>query len=237
MKKYIIGLLFILLITSCSSATATEQSSLIIEGPTDSVSEMTDAQTAAEKAAINQLSINLEMDPASITIVSSETVEFNDSCMGVVMQNVACAEAIMPGRIVVLESDGVQYEYHVSEDGNQVQPATLALTWQREGGFAGFCDSMTVFLSGEIYGSNCKSQPSTVISNFAQTLTAVEVDQFDTWMNDYGQFTLDASDPKGTADGMAQLIELYGLEKGKPAKPVQEEIFLWAQNVYAKLFS
>ena len=30
------------------------------------------------------------------------------------------------------------------------------MTWKREGGIAGFCDSMTVYLSGEVHANSCK---------------------------------------------------------------------------------
>jgi hypothetical protein len=191
---------------------------------------------AVEAQVIDQLANNLGLDPAEIIVVSNEAVEFGDACLGVVIQNVVCAEVVTTGRIIVLESNGIQYEYHVSEDGSHIQPATLALTWRREGGFAGFCDSLTVFLSGEIYGNQCKTEPNDAMGIFSELLTPEEREQIDTWTAEYGQATLDQSDPKGTVDGMVNIVELFGLEAGKPAMAVQEDIFLWAQTVFQKLY-
>jgi hypothetical protein len=171
-----------------------------------------------------------------VSVVKNEVVEFSDGCLGVPLQDVMCAQVITPGRIVVLEADGTQYEYHTNEDGSRIQPATLALTWSREGGIVGFCDRLTVFLSGEIFGSQCKSQPEGTMGTFADLLTANERLQFNDWIDKYGQTTLDASDPKGTADGMLLVIELFGNGKGKPGKPVQQEIFTWAQEVFQELY-
>jgi hypothetical protein len=182
------------------------------------------------------LAENLGLDADTISVISNEPVEFSDACMGVALQDVMCAEVITPGRIVVLESGGVQYEYHINEDGSRIQPATLALTWRREGGIAGFCDRLTVFRSGEVYGNQCKSQPDGTMGTFAASLSATEKDQFNAWIAKYGSVTLDASDPQGVADGMTNVVVLYGNGKGKPGKPVEGEIFSWAQGLFQKLY-
>ena len=132
---------------------------------------------------------------------------------------------------------GYRRAAYPSEDGSRIQPATFALTWKREGGIAGFCDSLTVFLSGEIYGEQCKSQPNGTMGTFASLLSASEREQFDTWISQYGRTTLDASDPEGVADGMTLIVEFYGTGQGKPGKSVQSEIFTWAQDLYQKLYS
>ena len=190
-----------------------------------------------ETALIKQLVTNLDLDAASISVISNEPVEFNDSCLGVIMQDEMCAEIITSGHIVILESNGIQYEYHVSGDGGLIQPATFALTWKREGGIAGFCDSLTVFLSGEVYGNQCKSQPNGTVGTVATLLSPDEKDQFATWIKDYGSVTLDASDPQGVADGMTNVVVLFGSGKGKPGKPVEGEIFIWAQELFQKLYN
>ena len=137
---------------------------------------------------------------------------------------------------IVLESEGVQYEYHVSADGSLVQPATLALTWSREGGIAGFCDHLTIFLSGEIYGSQCKSQPNGTIGTFASSLSEEERQQFDAWVQEFGEVKLDDSDPKGVSDAMEVKLEFYGLGQGSLTRAAEQELILWAQNIFQKLY-
>lgn len=196
-----------------------------------------DVSDPIEVILIQQLAGNLALNTGSISVISNESVEFNDACMGVMMQDVMCAEVITPGNIVVLEADGIQYEYHVSADGTRIQPATFALTWKREGGIAGFCDNLTVFLSGEVYGNQCKSQPNETMGTFATLLSPGEKDQFIAWIEEYGSVTLDASDPKGVADGMKNVVVLFGNGKGKPGKPIESEIFTWAQELFRKLYN
>ena len=190
-----------------------------------------------EEMVIKQLAANLELDESDISIVSSSDAEFSDACLDVAMQGVMCAQVVTPGKIIVLEVDGVQYEYHVSEDGALVQPATLALTWTREGGIAGFCDSMTVFLSGEVYGNQCRSKPNGTMGTFADLLSSKERDQFNAWVKELGQVDLDASDPEGVSDRMEVKLTFYGSGTGALSKTDQQELLLWVQNLYQKLFS
>ena len=152
------------------------------------------------------------------------------------MQDVMCAQAITAGKIIVLEADGVEYTYHVSADGSLVQPATLALTWKREGGIAGFCDSLTVFLSGEIYGNQCKSQPNGTMGTFASLLSAEEREQFDAWIQELGSVNVDASDPEGVSDRMEVKLELFGKGEGSLAQADEQALILWAQNAFQKLY-
>ena len=189
-----------------------------------------------EKLLIKRLATNLGLQESAISVVSTADVEFADSCLGVAMKDVVCAEVVTPGKIIVLEAAGIQYEYHVSADGALVQPATLALTWSREGGIAGFCDSMTVFLSGEVYGNQCKSQPNGTMGTFASLLSKEERRQFDGWLKKLGHVNLDASDPIEVSDAMTVKLEFYGIGKGSPTKSDEQALMNWAQDVFQKLY-
>lgn len=195
-----------------------------------------DAGALVEVLLTRQLAENLGLKEAGISVVSNEAVEFPDACLGVAMPSVMCAQVITPGRIVVLEADGVQYEYHVSDDGRQIQPATLALTWSRDGGIAGFCDRLTVFLSGEVYGSSCNSNREGRVAAISALLSADELSQFQAWLDEYGTVTLDASDPVGVSDRMSLTLTLYGRGSAKPVKNAEAELFTWAQTLYQRLY-
>jgi len=236
MKSNLFGLLiFIIILTACAPQRPTEPPSLIVEQPNQEDSIAGGGLTPIEYAVVRQLAGNLGLEIKDIVVLENKSTDFNDGCLGVSMQDVMCAQVITPGHIIFLEADGIQYEYNTSEDGSRIQPATLALTWSRDGGIAGFCDRMTVFLSGEVYGSQCKSEDGRM-ETFASLLSSVERDQFGEWMGSYGEKTLDASDPKGTADGMSLVIEFYGNGNGNPGKPVQQEMFTWAQGLFQKIY-
>lgn len=190
---------------------------------------------AAEEMVIKQLAANLNLQESEITVVSSEEVEFGDACLGVAMEGVMCAQVVTPGRIIVLEVNGIQYEYHTSQNEGRVQPATLALLWKREGGIAGFCDTLAVFRSGEVLTSNCKSQEEEKMRSFATLLTPMEIQQFTDWTADFGEAKLDASDPKGVADRMVVTLEFIGSGIREPAESEQQALFEFAQDLYQKL--
>jgi hypothetical protein len=193
------------------------------------------ASGVAEKTVIKQLAANLGVKESDIKVISSETVEFGDACLGVAQEGVMCAQVVTPGHIIVLEANGVQYEYHTSEDGSRVQPASLALVWKREGGIAGFCDSLTIYRSGEVYASSCNSQAQGSMGTIAEMLSPREKKQFGEWIATLGEIHLDASDPKGVADQMIVTLDFFGTGSKTLAQSQQQLLFEFAQNLYQKL--
>ena len=146
-----ITVFFSLMITACAAAAPTEPPSIIMQRPTPTpASEEPTPKPGrtpsgpAEAAVIKQLAANLALKESDISVLRNETVEFKDSCLGMAIEEMLCSQVITPGNKIVLEAKGVQYEYRTSRDGGRVQPATLALIWKREGGIAGFCDTLTV---------------------------------------------------------------------------------------------
>jgi hypothetical protein len=90
-------------------------------------------------------------------------------------------------------------------------------------------------LSGEIYGNQCKTSDGRM-KTFSTLLSATEQKQFTAWIAKYGQVDLDASDPKGVADGMTVLLSLYGNGDTQLSKDDSSAIFTWAQDVFQKLY-
>src|SRR5829696_597441 len=176
-----------------------------------------DAQPSGsmEEVVIKQLATNLGLKESDISVLSNSEVEFGDACLDVAMPEVMCAQVVTPGQIIVLEANANQYEYHVSADGTRIQPATLALTWKREGGIAGFCDSLTIFLSGEVYGNQCKAQPNGTEGILKEMLSKTELDLFHKLMTELGQVNIDASDPEGVSDRMSIELNVYGKGTGQ----------------------
>jgi len=81
-----------------------------------SETETPEAAQSAQQALAQQL----QAEVADIAIVSAEPVEWPDSCLGVQMQGVMCAQVITPGYRVVLEAEGEQYVFHTDEAGGSV---------------------------------------------------------------------------------------------------------------------
>lgn len=82
--------------------------------------------TAVEKTRLNlaeMLGITIE----EIRILEFHAVEWPNTCLGVVVEGEMCAEMIVPGYLVLLESQGLQYEMHTDLEGIQIRLAALPL--------------------------------------------------------------------------------------------------------------
>ena len=198
-----------LLVTACvpDAAPTEEPSGPDLEStPTNLPVDLTPAQ----RAAITALSENLGLPVESVKLVSTEAVEWPDGCLGVQEEGVMCSQAITPGFRILLKANGREVEYRTNEDGTQVRPATVLLRWKREGGIAGFCDYLTVYLSGEVHRNSCKSSEYAE-ERLGDILSEAEIAKLDEWVQDYGTVVIDASDPKGVSDRMVVTLEFVGL--------------------------
>lgn len=234
------SLLLVLILAACAPVAATEAPADVSEEPTSTpdageLTPETEATGPAETAVIKQLAMNLGLEEEDISVLRSEEVKFRDACLGVAIEGMLCAQVVTPGREIVLEADGIQYAYHTSKDGSRIQPATPALFWKREGGIAGFCDTLTVFRSGEVFTSKCNSQAEGMMGSFATLLSARERQQFNEWMAEFGAAELDASDPAGVADRMMVTLSIAGAGDEPPTQAQQQELFEFAQELYQEL--
>jgi hypothetical protein len=185
---------------------------------------------AAEAAAAELLAKNLGIDKSRIQVVSSSIVQWNDSCLGVALEGVMCAQSIVTGHIVVLSVNGFQYEYHTNEDGSQLMPATLAMDWKQQGGIAGFCNSLTVYLSGEAYGFDCNSG-----LNFTGTVPQHELGQLTGWYNTFETTVIDLSDPEGVSDRMIRTADFTGRGLSPASDDVKQTLYSLGNLIFESL--
>ncbi len=231
MKMALFGFtLAMLLVTACvpDAAPTEEPSSSDPEPPPTNIpAELTPAQLAA----VTALSENLGLSAESLKLVSTEAVEWPDGCLGVQEEGVMCTQAIVPGFRIILEANGREVEYRTNEDGTQVRPATVLMRWKREGGIAGFCDYVTVYLSGEVHKSSCKGGELGE-ERLIDILSEEEIAKLDQWVMDYGTISIDASDPKGVSDRMVVTLEFVGLGSQETISSVNEkELLEFAQQL------
>lgn len=183
-----------------------------------------------QRAAREALAQILGLDPATITVASATLVEWPDSCLGVAQSGMVCLEAITPGALLVLKANDMTYEYHTNADGSVILPATVALTWHREGGIAGFCDNLVIYLAGEVHASTCAGNVT------SGTLSVDELAQLQQWLRAFSPVTLDKSDaPPGSADAMTIALTLNGIGAVEAAETDQQTLTAWAQSVYVRV--
>lgn len=232
--KTIVPFIMLLMFLSTSCAPLAQPT----EAPaSDSPSTPADDSDPLEEMLVSRLSANLGIDESEITVESVRDVEFGDLCFDIPSPDIACAQVVTPGRIFILEANGIEYEYRTDAAGDSIRPATLALTWRREGGIAGFCDRLTVYLSGEVIASNCRSEPNETSGSLAELLSATQQREFNSWYTRFGETKLDVSDPAGVSDRMTNILEFFGDGTGRPGRADQAEMFDWALELFRKLNS
>jgi len=161
-----------------------------------------DAALSARQILAQQLGIDL----SAITIASAEKVEWPDGCLGIPIEGIACIQVVTPGYKVILEAEGKRYEYHTDETGAYVVLASIetsggrldasdgpVLAWHREGGIAGFCDDLTVYLTGDAFASSCKGNQPTNLGH--ARLTAEQLAQVYAWVDRLKSFEFERTDP------------------------------------------
>lgn len=235
MKKSLTSIiLLIFLVTACSPQAQATEGPIIDEEATPT--PVPEELTPAQRAAVQTLSENLGLSPEEITVISTEAVEWPDSCAGIDRPEQACAQVITPGFQIILEANGRQVEYRTNEDGTVIGPATVALSWKREGGIAGFCDYMTVYLSGEIQATSCKPG-NYVEKSLADVLSEEEMAQLDEWLSEYGDISIDASDPMGVSDRMTVTLTFAGMGSEQTLSPsAEQELLSFVQELHRRLY-
>ena len=199
--------------------------STVIPVPGDSAS--------VETIVVNALAAMLGLRPNEIIVVNNTPMEWPDACLGMEQLDMACAEVITPGFLVVLEANGVQYEYHTNQDGSVVLSAT-ALAWHREGGIAGFCDDLTISRLGEFQASYCRPNRATANGDLAKILSEAELAEFSKWLNEFGTVTIKVEDP-AVADQMKVTLTLNGMGRRQPTEAEQQRLMNWAQTIYDRV--
>ena len=241
MTKLVLSLTLIALTAACASPTSpvvryapptatlpsdTEPPVL----PTDVARPPESQSGLAETAAKAELATALGLPADEIKVVSLEAVEWPDSCLGISYPNARCLAVITPGYRIMLAAQGIEYEYHTNRDGSQVASAAPALTWRREGGFAGFCDDLTVSITGEAIASSCKSGELYPPGK----LTDEESAQLRRWAEAFASVVIEQKDP-AVADAMTVILTMTGSGSGQPSAVEQQAMLLWAQGVYDRL--
>ncbi|MDD2694519.1 MAG: hypothetical protein PHD58_01170 [Anaerolineales bacterium] len=84
---------------------------------------------------------------------------------------------------------------------------SLAFTWQRQGGFAGLCQDVSVYLTGIAYVASCQTDPPRTIGKL--WLTANQMRTLYAWVEALRNFEFEQSDP-ATADGMTTRLIFSG---------------------------
>lgn len=109
--------------------------------------------------------------------------------------------------------------------------AGQAFHWRRVGGIAGFCDELTVTVSGFAYPTSCKDNSAANLGRVR--LTAEQLHRLYAWVDGLKSFELDQSDPITAADGMSLRVTFSGAGSKAADQADQDAILAFGSELFA----
>ena len=109
--------------------------------------------------------------------------------------------------------------------GQESAPRPL-LSWNRDGGFAGFCDELKVSASGDFTASSCRGGAVKT-----GKLPKEQLSRLEHWKSTFGPVSIETKDSPA-ADAMTIRLTLNGSGSGKPGDAQREEMLRWAETIY-----
>jgi len=118
--------------------------------------------------------------------------------------------------------------FEIAQAGRTGASWSLAFAWHREGGIAGFCDDVAVYLTGLVTTSDCKG------FNAEMYLTASQLEHVYSWVD--GLKTIDYDDSSTPiADGMNITLILNGTGQKPADEQTTRDILDFAATLDAQL--
>lgn len=108
----------------------------------------------------------------------------------------------------------------------------LVLAWHREGGIAGFCDDLTVYVTGIAYASSCAGEAPEDLGRVR--LNAEQLEQIFSWVDSLVPFEYEQTDP-AAADAMTIRIVFSGAGAELATADQIAEIQNFAGLLYAEI--
>ena len=108
----------------------------------------------------------------------------------------------------------------------------LALSWNRSGGIAGFCDDLAVYTYGLALASSCNPLPTDTGGQL--WLSSEQLAQLYDWVDRFSSFEFDQSDPPNVLDGLSMLLVFHGSGQETATAAEQQAIADFAQALFAE---
>lgn len=108
----------------------------------------------------------------------------------------------------------------------------LALAWHREGGIAGFCDDLAVYVTGQAFATSCKGNTPQELGK--GRLNTEELEQLYGWLDRLQGFEAEQSDG-AVADSMTMRLLFNGTGTEAASEDVQAEVAAFAAALHQRL--
>jgi hypothetical protein len=184
-------------------------------------------------AAFLAQQINLPLD--EISLVSSEKVEWNDTCLGVSQPGEVCAQVITPGYRFILSTPAGTYQIHTNLSGKSfriIPPGNemvgnAALSWERSGGIAGICQKLTITYEQNFTLEDCRDNHLIDQGKLNQAQWV----QLQDWLKTFTTFNWKSNPPQGSADMMNESYTFNGEGNENPSQNEEDSIAMFLGNL------
>lgn len=175
------------------------------------------------------------IDPEKVKVISSEMVEWPDSCLGIEQMGVECIPGKTPGYEVLLEAKGLAFAYHSDQVGSQVRPATKGLVWSRENGESTICDRLVIFLPDTANVCWCEDGEIHAASvNLQEILTEEEYKLLIDSLATFSESTVNQPSPD-QSDPVMVFLSFHGQGKTFPTANQQVSLIKMAELIFARV--
>lgn len=229
MSKYISSFLITMtiILSACSSSLTGS------ETPTSEPSEN------PIKAPVAFLAHEINQPVDEISLISSEKVEWNNSCLGASEPGEVCAEVITPGYRIVLDTPKGLYEIHTDLSGKsfRIVPTgkatadNLAVVWERSGGIAGICQRLTITINQSYSIEDCRNHQLISGGNLNQD----QWSQIQKWLERFISFNWHSNPPQGSADMFTDGLTFNGKGSTTPSQNDEENIAQYLSDLSTEL--
>jgi hypothetical protein len=117
------------------------------------------------------------------------------------------------------------------QEGPAVLDDYLALSWHREGGIAGFCDDMELYLTGLVTVSECTGPEPVLIDRFYQD--AGPLQQLYAWVDEFVPFDYLVGDT-AVADALTKSLVFYGQGQTEATEADQQAVEAYAEQLFSQ---
>lgn len=252
MRKRVLLLIVFFFLVSCSNPSASNQELLPDLIPNSSPNEDADSSDGNDQGVLEEIPIlnsgnqieqtsisdqihllNLDID--DFKVVKSEQIDWPDTCLGIEQPGADCIKQITPGYWIILEANGLQFEYHVDRNGKQIYPATPGISWSRDGGDENRCDRLIIFLPDTALACWCESGEMNSLSvNLLEILSLSEYEWLIATLKNFGESTISKS---FSTDIDPSLISLnfHGQGEVEPESRDHQSILAFSQDVFTRI--
>lgn len=179
-----------------------------------------------------------------ITLLQSEKVDWDNTCLGAAQPGEVCAQVITPGYQIALDTPGGVYQIHTNETGDyyRILPpegtpvSNIAVSWERSGGIAGICERLTVDYDAAYQLEDCRDDKLLTQGNMDQD-NPDYWKQLSTYIQQYENFDWQSPSIEGSADMFNDQYTLNGKGSELPSTDQQAEINNSLADLAGKLVS